>query len=135
MGGLLLVHSAYSSFEFHQLVKSTHETHGLPLDITVESICGIIVIIVGAVRSVENGAFYKIAGKDSGEVDSVLNDVQINERIYSNDKYLKPIEMKQAVALTETIGLSDYQELVTRVDFIDIIQKRKDYANWLETIG
>lgn len=133
-GLLILVHSGYSSFEFHQWTKSSiHESsHLLPFDIVIESIIGILVIVVGAVKSIENEPSYTIDGKKVDDPDSILKDVQINEKVYTSDKYLKPIEMKKAVEVIEKIGLSDYEVFETRVEFIDILAKRKEYLDWIE---
>jgi Membrane magnesium transporter. len=102
------------------------------LDIVIESIIGILVIVVGAVKSIENEPSYTIDGKNVDDPDSILKEVQINEKVYTSDKYLKPIEMKKAVEVIEKIGLSDYEVFETRVEFIDILAKRKEYRNWIE---
>ena len=51
--------------------------------------------------------------------------------IKNDSKYLRFIEMKDAVQLSEKIGITDYEEYNSRA-FIDINQKRKEYNDWLE---
>lgn len=130
VGLLLLLHSGFSSFEFHQWTKSAVGSHSLPLDIVIESIIGILVIVVGAIKSVENEPSYSIDGTE-GDADSILNDVQINKVVYTVDKYLRPIEMKKAVEVIENVGLSDFEVFETRVAFIDIVAKRKEYNEYI----
>ena len=52
--------------------------------------------------------------------------------IKNDSKYLRFIEMKDAVQLSEKIGITDYEEYNSRASFIDINQKRKEYNDWLE---
>lgn len=39
--------------------------------------------------------------------------------------------MKNAVTVAEKVGLSDYDELKNRIGFINIVNKRKEYTEWL----
>ncbi|CAK9436457.1 uncharacterized protein LODBEIA_P10150 [Lodderomyces beijingensis] len=114
VGTLLLVHSGYSSFEFHKLTASTHKQHSLPLDISLEAVVGFIIILVGAITSIENPKYLSVEDKIISE----------------ESRYLKPIEMKNAVQLGEQLGLADYSDLENRVAFIDVRRIRGEYADW-----
>ena len=111
LGSLLFIHAAYSSFEFHQLLKTHIEYDYLPLptEITVEVILALVTFIIGSIISVENGPKLSID----------------NKLIQQDDKYLKKIEMRKAMREFEKIGISGFEEYDSRVDFIDIKQKRK----------
>ncbi|KAK6458858.1 magnesium transporter [Scheffersomyces xylosifermentans] len=115
VGLLLLIHSGYSSFEFHKLSIVSHYHGSLPIDIVLETVIAIIIIVIGAITSVSNTPVLSLKG----------------EQINSRSKFLKFIEMKDAVTVIESIGLSDYEELNTRVGFINIIKKRREYSEWL----
>ncbi|KAK6202520.1 magnesium transporter [Scheffersomyces amazonensis] len=117
VGLLLLVHSGYSSYEFHKLSAITHQSSHLPIDILVETLVGIIVIVIGGFNSIENSSVLTFDGRE----------------IQPDYKYLKPIEMKDSVKLIERIGTSDYEELESRLPFIDIVGKRKKYDEWVKS--
>ncbi|KAG7662817.1 uncharacterized protein J8A68_003671 [[Candida] subhashii] len=116
IGLLLLFHSGYSSFEFHKLTTISHHSTSLPYDIIIESIVGIIIIIIGSIISIENQPFLTID----------------NEVVSSDAKYLKFIEMKQSVQLSEKVGINDYEELNSRLPFVNIIKKRQEYHDWIK---
>ena len=121
VGTLLLVHSGYSSFEFHKISTHYHTDYRLPpMDIILESVIGIILLVIGSIVSIQNQPFLSIA-----------NDKH-NMIIKNDSKYLRFIEMKDAVQLSEKIGITDYEEYNSRASFIDINQKRKEYNDWLE---
>lgn len=117
IGLLLLVHSGYSSFEFHKLAIISHHSSKLPYDIIIEALIGLAIIIIGAIISIENQPFLTIDGK-----------------IVSSDaKYLKFIEMKNSVQLSEQVGINDYQELDSRIAFVNVIKKRQEYHDWVKS--
>lgn len=117
-GLLLLLHAGYSSFEFHQLLKTTHhmnlQNNNLPIDIVVEVILGIIIVISGSISSISNPDFLSID----------------NELVKPQSKYLKQINMKDATSEFEKLQINPFEELESRVEFIDIIKKRKQYREW-----
>ncbi|KAL6454691.1 EMC5 ER membrane protein complex subunit 5 [Candida maltosa Xu316] len=115
IGSLLLIHSGYSSFEYHKI--STHYHHiNDATNIIIESIIGIFLLVIGSIVSITNQPFYSVN----------------NQVVTSDSKYLKYIEMKDAVQLSEKVGITDYEEYNSRLPFIDIKQKRTEYKEWLE---
>ncbi|EER36167.1 predicted protein [Candida tropicalis MYA-3404] len=116
LGSLLLVHSGYSSFEFHKITIHHHDLNKLPLDIVIESIVGILLLVIGAIVSIQNESY-----------------LSLDNKIVNNEStYLKYIEMKDAVQVGEKVGVTDYEEFNSRLPFIDVVKKRKEYSEWLE---
>ncbi|KAI5948776.1 hypothetical protein KGF57_005174 [Candida theae] len=143
VGTLLLIHSGYSAFEFHKY--ATHYNHhilhqqqqhqhqyqhqhqnqqqhslqsiSLPLDIYIEAIIGFIIVMVGALVSIENPVHLSITGED--------------KLVFDDSKYLRPIEMKDSLKLGDKVGINAFEELQSRVPFIDIVAKRKEYEGWV----
>lgn len=117
VGSIFLLHAGYSSFEFHQLLKTTHHSStdsSLPSDIIIEVLVGIVVLIAGSLSSIEIPNFLSVD----------------NEVIHPDHKYLKPIEMSKATAEFEKLKINPFAELETRIEFLDIVNKRKEYAQW-----
>lgn len=131
VGILLLTHSGYSAFEFHKYaIHYTHHLHqntqgsnitsqsvSLPLDIYIEAVVGFIVVMVGALVSIENPVHISV--KDNDKV------------VFEELKYLRPIEMKDSLKLGDAVGINAFEELQLRLPFIDIVAKRKEYENWV----
>ncbi|CUM65458.1 uncharacterized protein PRCAT00003097001 [Priceomyces carsonii] len=114
-GILLLAHAGYSSFEFNHLVKTSGLRADFPVDIIIETLMSIAVIGYGAIASIENSSFYSIK----------------NKKTNPDTKYLRPIEMTHAVKDFEKLGINDYQQYITRLDFIDIHEKRHQFTEWI----
>lgn len=111
-GGLLITHAAYSSYEHHQFLKSAT---AIPLDIVLELIIGLILLNFGALESITNGPRLGIT----------------HSNLVKHPKiYLRPIEMSQAMESINSLGVSEFEELDSRVDFLDVRQKRKEYMEW-----
>lgn len=117
-GTLLFMHAAYSSFEFHQLLKTHVEYNylSLPTEIIVEVLLALSIIVSGSIISIENGPKLTID----------------NEIVKPDDAYLKKIEMRKAMREFEKVGISSFQEYESRVDFIDIKRKRKEHSDWIK---
>ncbi|CAI5755581.1 unnamed protein product [Candida verbasci] len=98
VGLLLLLHSGYSSFEYHKFGIE------ISLDIKLESLIGVLLIIIGSIINIENESFLTID----------------NKVIKNKAKYLKFIKMSDAVQLGESLGVTDYEEYNTRLPFINI---------------
>lgn len=117
IGGLLLVHSGYSSYELHQFAKEFGtELKSIPTDITLEVIAGIMIVVIAAIRNISKPSRLSIN----------------NEIIPPQNKYLKEIEMKKATKEHETIGINDYQGFESRISFIDIQKKRNEFSDWIK---
>ncbi|KAL7666617.1 ER membrane protein complex subunit 5 [[Candida] zeylanoides] len=129
LGCAILAHAGYSSFEFHQLLKATHHnaappaglasillgsSNSLPSDIVLETLIGVVVLVYGAISSIQTPAFLNLEDKV----------------IEPTFKYLKPIEMKTATLEFEQLKINPFASLETRVEFIDIVKKRQEYRDW-----
>lgn len=113
VGGLLILHAGYSSYEHHQFLSSA----GLPSDIVLELIIGLVVLNFGVLASIVNTPRLGISH------------LQIVKQL---SMYLRPIEMSAATESINALGVSEYEELETRVEFMDIRGKRKEYMEWAE---
>lgn len=114
IGCLLLLHSGYSSHEFHKLSTSLHKKYTLPLDISLEAVVAFIFILIASIVSIENPKHLTI------------DDEVVREEL----RFLKPIEMKDSVQLGEVLGVNEFENLLSRVPFIDVTKMRLEYANW-----
>ncbi|CDO96599.1 unnamed protein product [Kluyveromyces dobzhanskii CBS 2104] len=119
---LQIIHSAVSSFEFHQVVKHIilenpdAQTPGLPVDIKLEAICGLIFFIVGKFVSYSKITHLTIRGE---------------ERIIEANQYLKLIALNKA-SNTDVLTNSDpYGEINYHPAFVDIHYKRKAYKEYI----
>lgn len=124
IGLIILLHASYSSYERHQLVEP------LSKSIIHETIYGVVLIIFALIYSIKNSPFYTVKGKVTNEADGVLNDFLINEEVDLGHEYLKPIQMSKAVEVIERIGVSNHEDLISRIDFLDVVKKRKEYDEW-----
>lgn len=116
LGLVLLIHSGYSSYEWHQLLQANNQPFGgLPIDIILETLIGMTVVVFGSILSIKNLSFYTIK----------------SELKKPATTYLKPIELKHNIKHLEEFGVDHYEELVSRLDFINITEKREEYADWI----
>ncbi|KAI5950761.1 hypothetical protein KGF54_003835 [Candida jiufengensis] len=121
VGLLLLLHSGYSSFEFHKFIihnnsiNSINSPTNLPLDISIEAIIGFIIILIGSIISIENSNYLSIE----------------NKIIKEEFKYLKSINLSDSFQIGEKIGIGEFEELNSRLPFIDIVKIRNDYSKWV----
>ncbi|PWN28025.1 hypothetical protein BDZ90DRAFT_279162 [Jaminaea rosea] len=54
LGTILLLHSAYSTYEHSSISKSVGISHPkVPLDITIESILSLVLLVLGLIRSAQ----------------------------------------------------------------------------------
>lgn len=113
---VLVAHAAYSSYEFHRLAG----TAALPYDIVLELAVGVVLMVVSLLSLIRNHA--KL---------SVVDDTVV----VPDDRFLKPIAMREAMKEFHEVGVTDYDEYETRVDFLDVVKKRDEYAKWAESKG
>lgn len=76
---------------------------------------GLVILNFGAIESISNRARYGIT--HSNIVSQKLT-------------YLRPIEMSRALKAINDLGVSEFEELDTRVEFLDIRKKRQEYTEW-----
>lgn len=112
IGGMLLLHAGYSSYEHHQLLKHASL---LPLDVVLELIIAIILLNFGTIESLRN---------------TPRQGVVYGDLVEPKKMYLKPIGMSEAMELVNQLGVTEHEELDSRVDFMDVRAKRKEYLEW-----
>lgn len=115
LGSIFLLHAGYSSYEHHQLFK--HTSASVPVDVILELLVGLVIINFGAIDSITNKS--KLGVTHAGVVEPLLT-------------FLRPILMTKATKSINDLGISEFEELDTRVDFLDVVAKRKEYSQWAE---
>ncbi|CAK7896385.1 ER membrane protein complex subunit 5 [[Candida] anglica] len=116
IGSTLLLHAGYSSFEFHSLIKARHDNLALPTDIILEVICGILILIAGSINSTKNTPFLSASGK----------------LINPTDTHLKNIDFRKATNEFQQIEVNPYEDLDSRLEFINVKEKRAEYKKWVQ---
>lgn len=117
-----IIHSGVSSYEFHQIVKHIilenpdAKTPGLPDDVKLEALCGLLFFILGTFISQSKLKYLSIRGE---------------ERIMETDEYLKPIELNKASSTDVVINNDPYGEINYLPSFVDIHAKRKLFKEYL----
>lgn len=112
----LLVHSAYSSYEFHHVVK---QASIVPYDIILELVIGLAIILVGSINSIQSPGTLSVRPGDN--------------TIHPNP-ILRPIQMHESVQLFNKLNITEYSELDNRIDFVDVAEKRKQYNDWISQL-
>lgn len=115
IGGILLIHAGYSSYEFHSILKSASST--VPLDIMLEAVVAILIINYGAIQSIRNKPRLGL-GHD--------------KLVEPTHAFMRPIKLSEATGSINKLGISEYEELDTRADFVDVRKKRKEFAEWVK---
>lgn len=111
-GAVLLLHSAYSSYEHHHALKNPG---ALPTDIILELIIGLLLVNFGTLHSLKC------------PISVTLEKGLILENCHT---YLKPIEMSKAMIAVNELGYSEYEYLETRIELMDVVTRRKKYTAW-----
>ncbi|ONH66397.1 ER membrane protein complex subunit 5 [Cyberlindnera fabianii] len=114
---LSLFHALYSSYEFTHLNK-THATTALafPVDIQLEVTLSLVLYLLH---------FFLLSGRHT-ELSLVDNG-----RVLKKSARLTPVAMKDAVAWDELKGGNVmFKGIETRVTYLDIAQKRKEFQEW-----
>ena len=114
LGCVLLLHATYSSYEHHHIVKTAS---GIPVDITAELVIGLLCINFGTIKSLR--APYRL---------SIIEAV----RVPPSGTYLEPIRTAQAMLTVNELGIYEHDNLLSRVDFMDIRQKRSSHLSWTQ---
>lgn len=112
IGYFLLLHAAYSSHEHHHVLRLTGS---LPMDIILELVAGLMVVNFGTLASLRRP---KSLTLDTGVP---LENKHIN---------LKPIEISKAMNAFNNFGVTPFEHLETRVEMMDVVAKRAEYAAW-----
>lgn len=85
------------------------------MDIVLELVIGLVVLNFGVLASIVNTPRLGVSHP------------HLVKRLST---YLRPIEMSAAMESINALGVSEYEELDTRVAFMDVRQKRKEYMEW-----
>lgn len=111
VSGALILHAGYSSYEHHQYISGS----GVPNDIVLELVIGLVVLNFGLLNSILNKPRLGVSH---------------SQRVEQKYRYLQPIEMSKAMQFVNELGVSEFEDLETRVDFLDVRQKRKEHLEW-----
>lgn len=112
IGSLLVIHAGYSVYEHHQVLKITT---GLSRDIIGEVLIGLVFINFGAFKSIANKSRFGLTH---------------DNEVLSLKQFLRPIEMSQAMESVNALGITEFEEYDTRIDFLDVVEKRRQYREW-----
>lgn len=114
IGALVLLHAGYCSYEYHAFVKIKGSF--VPTEIILEVMIGLFLINFGALNSIKSR--YRLG-------------ITHDDVVWPPLTFLMPIDLSEATGVVNSLGITEYEELDTRRDFIDVKQKRKEYAEWL----
>lgn len=118
---VLIGHSGFSSYEFHQLLKksTTDTTPELPVqipkDIVYEAIVGLIVFILSSFLSFEKLTYFPLVGP---------------KKLLTQGQYLQDIEMSKATNVDNLIGSDPAGAVNYTPNFVDIMEKRSQVKDW-----
>lgn len=118
---ILISHSAFSSYEFHQLLKSVPKDQaselvlGLPKDIKYETLAGLGTFVFSIFLSFDKLTYYPLVG---------------SKKLLTQGQYLLDIEMSKATNVDNLIGSDPSGPVTYTPNFIDIHEKRKQVKEW-----
>lgn len=119
IGTIQLLHAGFSSYEFHQLLKTIElEQHDtiikLPNDIKLEVLISFILIVISTFLSLNKITFY------------TLNDEKI-----STNNYLQNIKYSKFTNIENLKGSSDSGLFYNTPFLLDIVAKRNEINDYL----
>lgn len=119
---LQILHSGFSSYEFHQLVKNTSykEHYSLPRDIQLECYMGLALFILTSFLSFTKLQYYSIRPSTNDKL-----------KLLTTDEYLKDISLTRANNVHNLIGNDPNGEVTFTPNFVDLQRKRKEISEWL----
>lgn len=118
---VLLGHSCFSTYEFHQLVTSSTskaklgQSIPLPKDILYETIAALIIFVLGSFLSFEKLSYLPLVGP---------------KKLLTQGQYLQDIEMSKATNVDNLIGSDPAGAVNYTPSFVDIIEKRSQAKEW-----
>lgn len=120
---VLLSHSGFSSYEFHQSLKNaTRESSSsalsiqLPKDIVYETVLGLLIYVLSSFLGFEKLNYYPLLGP---------------RKLLTQGQYLQDIEMSKATNVDNLIGSDPAGAVDYTPNFVDIHEKRKQVKQWL----
>ncbi|CAL9730106.1 ER membrane protein complex subunit 5 [Monosporozyma unispora] len=119
---LQILHSGFSSFEFHQLTKNMDSTtYPIPKDIQLECYMGLVVFILTSFLSFKKLEYYPVKPSKENKL-----------KLLSTGQYLKDISLSKANNVHNLIGNDPNGEVTFAPSFVDIQKKREEIALWLK---
>lgn len=119
---LQVLHSGFSSYEFHQLVKNTNykDYYSLHKDIQLECYIGLALFILTSFLSFTKLQYYPIKPSINNKL-----------RLLTTDQYLKDISLSRANNVHNLIGNDPNGGVTFTPNFVDLQRKRKEISDWL----
>lgn len=121
IGGIFIIHSGISSYEYNHFIKSTSTSgFSLPLDIKIECILGLFICIIATFHSLQipKSQNYITGEKFKSSSDSSL---------------FRLIDMKKATIDVNKSEILPFEFIENRKNFIDINLKRAEFQKWLNS--
>ncbi|QLQ80538.1 hypothetical protein HG537_0D05390 [Torulaspora globosa] len=117
---VLIGHSGFSSYEFHQIVKSSkngasESSIQIPKDILYETITGLVIFVLSSFFSFEKLSYLPLLGP---------------KKLLTQGQYLLDIEMSKATNVDNLIGSDPAGAVNFTPNFVDIIAKRTQVKEW-----
>ncbi|CCK71697.1 Emc5p KNAG_0H02820 [Huiozyma naganishii CBS 8797] len=117
---LLLLHAAFSSFEYHQLMKNaaqdTARTPPVPRDIVYETYAALALFITATILSHNKLTYYNL----------------FTLKRVSQDEYLRDTALRRATTVDNMIGNDPAAEVTHTPNLADIMSKRKEVIAYLQ---
>lgn len=123
---LIISHSAFSSYEFHQVIKQLSQdaidgSITLPKDITYEAVAGLLIFIIASFLEFSKITFYPLRRKHGEPL----------ERL-SQGQYLKHITLNNATDVDNLLDSDPTGDVSYTPNMIHIHEKRKIMDDWLK---
>ncbi|EGV62039.1 hypothetical protein PSN45_000748 [Yamadazyma tenuis] len=113
LGIALLLHCAYSAYEYNKLPISYNRS-----DLLLELVISLCLIFYSSVTNIQ--------------MPSRLN--LDNEIVHSPSPYLNFIHINKSLKESNEFGIDDYSKFSNRLDFIDIVKMRREYNVYASSI-
>ncbi|GMM55542.1 Emc5 protein [Maudiozyma humilis] len=123
---VVISHSAFSSYEFHQVVKQLSQeliddSVTLPKDITYEAVCGLLIFVLASFLEFEKITFFPLR-RNHGEPIETL----------SQGQYLKHITLNKATNVDNLLDSDPTGDVSYTPNMVNIHEKRKIMDDWLK---
>lgn len=118
---VLMAHSGFSSYEFHQLSKRglrelpSELSAQVPKDIIYETVAGLGLFLLSTFLSFEKLSYYPLLGP---------------KKALTQGQYLEDITMRKATNVDNLIGSDPAGAVDYTPSFVDVIDKRAQVRQW-----
>lgn len=120
---LQLIHSGFSSYEFHQFKKDAITLNGnqassikMPLDIQIEAMVGLFLFTISIFLSFQKLKYYPM---------------QSNLKILTQNMFLQEINMNKATTVDNLIGNDPFGQIIYCPNFVNVHEKRRTVQEYL----